>query len=739
MFVHRWLIRGRSRRARSRDSCSRLAIEPLEDRTLLTAGAPATLTALDAYVSAPDSSYHYSLNSTLFGPGYTDYVIDMTSQTWRSTSEVDRTAWQHWLQIVIPSTVQSKTAVLGITGGSNTSTPPATADSMGVFSATALGAVTVILPTVPNEPLLFAGETSPRTEDQIIAYTFNQYLNGGDQQWPLLLPMVKSAVRAMDTAQSFLSSLPSPVQINDFIVEGGSKRGWTTWLTPAVDSRVRAIVPFVFDGLNFNLTIPHHKDTYVGVTQDIVGGYSSAIQDYTNLNIFDRMGTPQGQALGQIVDPYNYLSRPAYDIPKYLVDSTGDQFFVPDSAQFYFHDLPGQNYIRYVPNTDHGLNFDAFSGAVNYEKALLDGAALPNFHWAVLDSGTTIDVDTVDTPAGVKMWQATNPNNRDFRLETFGANWTSSVLPDQGGGHYVAHVSVPATGATAFFIELTYNVDGRQLIFTTQISTVPLLVPTVVAFDASGPYTGQPFAAGATATGRAGGSVPGNFAFTYYPGTMVTGSGSSTPPTNVGMYTVVASFTSTNPAYVNGQSAPVTFTISKAQTTSMLTSSDNPSSPGERVTFIDTITAVAPGGGTATGLVTFSNGKNVLGSAVLNSSGQAIFISRPLPRRDNSITAIYLGDANFHGSTSSLTQSVSKTSDIASNLPSRPAFSDSWTTMIISSPALSLRPRDWIAARQSALLPASDQGRAPNVARAALKSRRLAVLDRVWTVFEELD
>ena len=72
------------------------------------------------------------------------------------------------------------------------------------------------------------------------------------------------------------------------------------------------------------------------------------------------------------------------------------------------------------------------------------------------------------------MWQATNPVNRDFRLETFGANWTSPPLSDQGGGHYVAHVTAPATGATAFFIEMKYNVDGVQLTFTTQISTVPL-------------------------------------------------------------------------------------------------------------------------------------------------------------------------------------------------------------------------------------------------------------------------
>src|SRR5262249_34670491 len=234
--------------------------------------------------------------------------------------------------------------------------------------------------------------------DQIIAYTFNRFLNGADQNWPLLLPMVKSAVRAMDTTQAFITTqYNGTLQVNDFIVTGASKRGWTTWLTPAVDSRVRAIVPYVFDILNAGLQIPHHKDTYVGVSQDIVGGYSNAIQDYTNFHVFDRINTPLGQALQQIVDPYQYLSRPTYNIPKYLIVSTGDQFFVSDSAQFYFHDLPGQNYIRSVPNTGHGLNGDAVTGSINFQKALLDGAALPQFNWDVTDGGTTIDMATIDT------------------------------------------------------------------------------------------------------------------------------------------------------------------------------------------------------------------------------------------------------------------------------------------------------------------------------------------------------
>ena len=52
-----------------------------------------------------------------------------------------------------------------------------------------------------------------------------------DPTWPALLPMVKSAVRAMDTVQKHLSSLDTgALNIKHFVISGGSKRGWTTWM-----------------------------------------------------------------------------------------------------------------------------------------------------------------------------------------------------------------------------------------------------------------------------------------------------------------------------------------------------------------------------------------------------------------------------------------------------------------------------------------------------------------------------
>ena len=424
-------------------------------------------TALDRYVSAFDASYGYTFGTTLSGPGYTAYVLDMTSQTWRTALEVDKPVWQHWVTAVVPDGATSNTAILFVDGGSNGKPMPTSVNSDLLSLALGSGLITIHLPTVPSEPLIFSEEGFERTEDEIIAYTYDKYMETGDEEYPLLLPMVKSAVAAMDTAQDFL---PGQIGfgVDNFFVTGASKRGWTTWLTAAVDSRVSGIVPLVIDVLNMDESMVHHKENYQGVTEHIIGGYSDSVHDYVDLNVMDRLHTPEGQALLEIVDPYEYRDR--LTLPKYIVNSAGDQFFVPDSSQFYFDDLLGPKYMRYVPNTDHGLNADAIFGAVNYMIATEAGAVFPTFDWALESDGQIIRVNTVEAPVQVSMWQATNPNSLDFRLETFGAGYTDSILTDSGGGEYVAQMTPPPTGGTAFFVELVYMVGGLPITFTTEVS-----------------------------------------------------------------------------------------------------------------------------------------------------------------------------------------------------------------------------------------------------------------------------
>ena len=109
-------------------------------------------TALDRYVAAPDPAYKYDLVNTIPGEGYTTYVIELTSQQYLTTAEVDRPIWKHWLTIVKPDAVKTSIGFLYITGGSTGSPAPAKPDAMLTSMALATGSVASELRMVPNEP-----------------------------------------------------------------------------------------------------------------------------------------------------------------------------------------------------------------------------------------------------------------------------------------------------------------------------------------------------------------------------------------------------------------------------------------------------------------------------------------------------------------------------------------------------------------------------------------------------------
>jgi PhoPQ-activated pathogenicity-related protein len=421
-------------------------------------------TALDRYIATPDPSYKYQLVNTVKSQGFTVYVLDMTSQTWRSSTEVDRPEWRHWMTIVKPDQVKHDTGFLFLTGGNNHS-KPAAIDANLRNLAVDTGTVVTELRMVPNQPITFAGESKGRVEDSLIAYTWDKYLRGGDDQWPARLPMTKSAVRAMDTVTAFCGrDEGGHVKVTKFVVAGGSKRGWTTWTTAAVDKRVVAIVPLVIDLLNIQPSFMHHWRAY--------GFWAPAIDDYVAMHIPDWHGNERYTSLMKIVEPYEYRDR--LSMPKLLINATGDQFFLPDSSQFYFDQLSGEKHLRYVPNADHSLRkSDAFETLQAFYDSVLNKRPRPRTTWKFEKDGT-VRVKVEGTPTAVKLWQATNPQARDFRLEKIGAAYTETAITRSGNGTYVARVDKPAKGWTAYFVEVTYPSGGRYpLKVTTAVRVTP--------------------------------------------------------------------------------------------------------------------------------------------------------------------------------------------------------------------------------------------------------------------------
>lgn len=429
-------------------------------------------TAIDDYVQASDDAYRWQIVSSAEADGLTTIVVDMTSQRWLTAEEVDRTEWQHWLTLAIPDGTTARTALLNIGGGGSGGEAPTTASERIATIAKATGTVVAELGMVPNQPLVFHGDGEQRYEDNLIGYAWDQFLATGEVRWLPRGPMVKSAVRAMDTVTAVMASEQGGKrQVDRFVVAGASKRGWVTWLTGAMDDRVVAIIPVVIDVLNVQASMRHHFAAY--------GFWAPAIGDYVRHGIMQRMDHPRLAALYELVDPINYRHR--LTMPKLVLNAAGDQFFLPDSSQFYWPQLRGENYLRYVPNAGHGLaGTDAVDTIIAFHSLIVRGQKPPQLFWSRTETGG-LDVLTADKPKAVHVWIANNPQARDFRMESLGPAYAgNAVVPEDKMSFSTTYNVEPRKGWTAWFLEAEYDVGASvPLKLTTEVVVNPATLPFV--------------------------------------------------------------------------------------------------------------------------------------------------------------------------------------------------------------------------------------------------------------------
>lgn len=434
-----------------------------------TAAELAHRTALDDYIDKVDDSHAWQFAAMDEVDDARIVVVDMVSQHWLTDAEVDRTEWRHWLRLSIPATVSNDIAFLYIQGGGNNGDVPGDANPGMVAIANATGSVVAELFMVPNQPLAFDGDGVPRWEDDLIAYNWAKSLTGDGPKRLVLEAMTKSAVRAMDTVTAVAATEAGGEQrIERFVVSGGSKRGWTTWLTAAVDERVVGIVPIVFDVLNMEASMRHHFAAY--------GHFSQAVADFTLHGILPRLGEQAVNELMWIADPYQYRHRVI--VPKLILNATGDEFFLPDSSRFYWDELRGESYLRYVPNAPHGMhNTDAMDTVAAFHWLVVNDRRPPRFSWTRGADGS-LQVMPLDPPQSVLLWQATNAEARDFRLAILGSAFTSTPVEADARGMYTARVPAPERGWSAWFLELTYDVGApKPLKLTTEVVVTPDVLP----------------------------------------------------------------------------------------------------------------------------------------------------------------------------------------------------------------------------------------------------------------------
>jgi PhoPQ-activated pathogenicity-related protein len=401
----------------------------------LASGARAEL---DDYVKRPDAAFAWTQTGNHTTPAGTIYNLKLTSQVWQGIT------WTHDLRVYEPHEVISADAMLlFITGGDNNSRPDDEDHKRGFWLAQLCGARVAVLPQVPNQPLL-----DGKTEDELIAETFVRFLQTKDENWPLLFPMVKSAVRAMDAVQAWAKGR-GRLTVTRFVVSGASKRGWTTWLTGAVDDRVIAIAPMVIVMLNLGPQGPNQLKVW--------GQYSEQIHDYVERGLMETVQTPTGTQLWKMVDPFTYRER--LTMPKFLINGANDRYWTLDALELYWNDLKGLKYLVELPNAGHGLEVNrdwAVNGLGAFFRQVVANRPLPRLIWdlaAGAPGDATLTIHAAPPPQAARLWTA-HSASRDFRE----SQWESTPL--KPGETITASVRTIRDGHLALFGEVEYQIDG---------------------------------------------------------------------------------------------------------------------------------------------------------------------------------------------------------------------------------------------------------------------------------------
>lgn len=399
---------------------------------------------LDAYFKKPEPAYKWEKRGEQTVEGVKIFDLQMVSQEWQGMK------WTHRLQIFRPDNLEhSELCTIYNTGGGGS--PANTA--MGVRLARETGATYAMLFGIPNQPL-YGG----KTEDALVVHTWLKYLETGDESWPLHFPMAKAVLKSMDAIQEF-GKQNGFKPIKGFVISGASKRGWTTWLVAASkDKRVKAIMPMVIDVLNVRAQTAHQKNSY--------GGFSEQIEDYSRVNMMEKLETPEGKKLMELEDPYSYRSR--YTMPKLIILGTNDRYWTQDALNLYWDGLKGPKWVLYTPNSGHGLEDRerVFSTMAAFVRMIAGQFKFPELNWKYVaqpDGSAELKLSSDVAPVESRLFHVSAPT-RDFREQ----RWTYEKMTQFGTDHSRSWPK-PATGFSAIFGEAVYELAGRKFTLSTQI------------------------------------------------------------------------------------------------------------------------------------------------------------------------------------------------------------------------------------------------------------------------------
>ncbi|ELK9203532.1 PhoPQ-regulated protein [Salmonella enterica subsp. enterica serovar Infantis] len=428
----------------------------------------------DYRISLTSLPLDYSLLEKKQRPGVMLQRFNLNSQTWSPQGVVSPERWQNGVDIYIPDSAREKNALVVINNGSNNNgsgTPVAPTNfNEEELSRIAIATRTVVISVsnVPNQVLSYQGVTTPLGEDNSVAYSWKLFI--GDthkyQDASLHIPMAASVSQAFRLAKKELTQQ----NINKFIVTGASKRGWAAWLTALSDPDVGAVVPFAMDLLNTQKSLEHMYQSYGK-------NWPVAFYPYYNQGIDQQVGTDKFARLMRLEDPLTYLNTDMGDrlkIDKYIINASGDDFYVPDNSYFYYGLLPGSKSLRVVPNSTHnGILSVAEQSLITFVNRFQEKQKLPEITENVQSRGDgkkELVVNFSEKPVAILQWTARNPAARDFRYACDIKYNSVPVSLATGDNTLSISLTTPDSGWQATYIEATFT-DGY--VATTQVYITP--------------------------------------------------------------------------------------------------------------------------------------------------------------------------------------------------------------------------------------------------------------------------
>ncbi|HEX8818075.1 MAG TPA: Ig-like domain repeat protein, partial [Terriglobales bacterium] len=354
--------------------------------------------------------------------------------------------------------------------------------------------------------------------------------------------------------------------------------------------------------------------------------------------------------------------------------------------------------------------------ATNFNQgiAVLLGAANGTFGAPTLWDSTLQDPNVDNpSPASVVIADMNGDGIPDlaYTNSQFG---TAGILYGQGGGAFFNPLEFPASRWAYNLVVAPFSGAGSQDVFVAgwgqkaDFSGVTVLLNTgdtgtTLTSSGSPSGDGEPVTFTATvATKTKGTAGPPTGVVKFFNGVTELGAASvisgtarfTTTALAIGTHTITAAYQGNGGvSFLPSASKAVTQVVTKATSVTTIKSSANPQTPGKAVIFTATVTASQPGDTIVpTGTVQFFNGSTSLGTATLNSSGQASVTAPSLTTGSHTITATYSGDTNYTASTSQpfdqvIGKAASTTTVTSSANPAAPKQAVTFTATVASAVA----------------------------------------------------